>query len=98
MPDNRQSQAVDERLAIGAQLQIRWEERKGVQREICVRAVEVTKSVLRVESERRIATGTLVVVYTYEFVPIGRALIRDCTPKGMDYNIDLYVPGRSPDL
>jgi hypothetical protein len=90
--------AIDERLAISAQLQIRWEERKGVQREICVRALEVTKSVLRVQSERKIASGTLVVLYTAGFVPIGRASVRDCTPKGLDYNITLYVPSRLPDL
>ena len=98
MPNNRASQAIDERLEIGARLQIRWEERKGVQRETCVRALEVTKSVLRVQSERKIASGTLVVLCTAEFVPIGRALIRDCTPKGMDYSIALYVPSCLPDL
>jgi len=96
--DNRPSQAVDERLAIGARLQIQWEERKGVQREICVRALDVTRSVVRVQSEKKIASGTLVFLYTAEFVPIGRALIRDCTPKGMDYSIGIYMPSRSPDL
>ena len=97
--DNRQIPGVDERLAVGAQLQLRWEESKGVQREIRVRALEVTKSVLRVHSERKIAAGTLVILYTAELVPIGRALIRECTTKGMDYNISLYVPSRStPDL
>jgi len=99
MADNHSVPGVDERLAIGALLQIRWEERKGVHREIRVRAVEVTRSVLRVQSERKIAAGTLVILYTAEFVPIGRALIRECTTKGMDYSIALYVPSRStPDL
>jgi hypothetical protein len=98
MPDNRPSQAIDERLEIGARLQIRWEERKGVQREIYVRALEVTKSMLRVQSERKIASGTLVVLYTADFVPIGRASVRDCAPRGMDYDIALYVPSCLPDL
>ena len=36
---------------------------------------------------------------TAEFVPIGRASIRECTARGMDYSIGLYLPGRStPDL
>lgn len=90
---------IDARLAIGTQLQIRWEECKGVQRQMRVLLTDVQKSSLRVKAERAIAAGTLVNLYTAEFVPIGRASIRECTTKAMDYSIGLYLPGRStPDL
>jgi len=91
--------AADDCLAIGAPLQIRWEERKGVQRQMRVLIMDVQKSALWVKSQRGIVAGTLVNLYTDEFVPIGRASIRECTTRAMDYSIGLYLPGRStPDL
>jgi hypothetical protein len=93
------SPAGDDRLAIGASLQIRWEEPKGGQRQIRVLLTDVRKSALWVKSERAIAAGTLVNLYTAEYVPIGRASIRECTTRAMDYAIGIYMPGRStPDL
>ena len=56
--------------------------------------MEVSKSSIEVESERRIAAGTVIFVYTSTFTPIGRASVRHCTPNGMDYRIALYVPDR----
>jgi hypothetical protein len=91
--------ADDNRLAIGTPLQIRWEERKGAQRQIRVLLMDVQKSALWVKSERAIAAGTLVNLYTAESVPLGRASIRECTTRAMDYSIGLYLPGRfTPDL
>ena len=90
---------VEERLAIGTQVQSRWEEHKGIQRQIRVHVVDVRKSELWVQSERAIAGGTIVNLYTAGFVPMGRASVRECTTRGLDYSIRLYVPGRSmPDL
>ena len=90
---------ADERLAIGTQLQIRWEERKGLQRQMRVLLTDIQKCALTVKSERAIAAGTLVNLYTADFAPIGRASIRECTTRAMDYSIGLYLPGRSaPDL
>ena len=98
-PDKRTERSIDKRLQIGTQLQIRWEEYKGLQRQIRVRVVEVSNSGLRVRSEKAIAGGTVVNLYTAEFVPIGRASIRACTTRGLDYDVHLYMPGRStPDL
>src|ERR1043166_3505294 len=71
--DNRSEPGIDKRLEIGTQLQVRWEERKGVQRQIRLRVVEGYKSRPRVQSERAIAAGTVVKLYTAEFVPIGRS-------------------------
>jgi hypothetical protein len=89
----------DDRLAVGTPLQLRWEEHKGAQRQMRVVLMDVRKSALWVKSERAIAAGTLVNVYTAEFVPIGRASIRECTTRAMDYRIGLYLPGRgTPDL
>jgi len=90
---------VDKRLRTGTQLQIRWEDRKGVQRQVRARAMGVSKSGLLVQSERAIAAGTVVILYTAGYVPIGRASVRECTTRGLDYSVTLYMPGRStPDL
>jgi len=97
--DNHSEPGVDQRLRIGTQLHIRWEERKGVQRQIRARAMGISKVGLLVQSERAIAAGTLVILYTAGFVPIGRASVRECTTRGLDYSVTLYMPGRStPDL
>ena len=81
-----------ERLPIDTPLQLRWEERKGVQRQVRACAVDVSKFGLQVKSERAIAAGTVVNVYSAQFVPIGRASVRHCTIQGMDYRIGLYMP------
>ena len=85
-------QRAHERVPINTQLQLRWEEKKGVQRQIRARAVDVSKVGVQVESEKAIPTGTIVNVYSAQFAPIGRASVRHCTPKGMDYTIGLYMP------
>jgi len=81
-----------ERVPVNTQLQLRWEEKKGAQRQVRARAVDVSKFGLQVESEKAIAAGTIVNVYSAHFAPIGRASVRQCTPKGMDYRIGLYMP------
>jgi hypothetical protein len=95
--ENGASRRLYQRFPIDAQLQICWEEGKGVRRQVRARAVDVSKFGIQVESERAIATGTLVNVFTANFSPIGRASVRHCTPKGMDYRIGLYMPDRFAD-
>lgn len=86
-----------ERFPIDAQLQICWEEGKGVRRQIRARAVDVSKSGVQVEAERAIANGTVVNVFSANFSPIGRASVRHCTQKGMGYRLGLYMPDRFVD-
>jgi c-di-GMP-binding flagellar brake protein YcgR len=81
-----------ERVPINTQLQLRWEEKKGVQRQVRARAVDVSKVGVQVQTEKAIPTGTIVNVYSAQFAPIGRASVRHCTLKGMDYTIGLYMP------
>ena len=81
-----------DRFPVDTPLQLRWEERKGVQRQVRGRAVDVSKFGLQVRAERAIPTGTVVNVYTAQFVPLGRASVRHCTIQGMDYSIGLYMP------
>ena len=83
-----------ERLPINTQLQLCWEERKSVQRQVRVRVVDLSTCGFQVGSERAIPAGTVVNVYTARFTPIGRASVRHCAPKGLDYRIDLYMPDR----
>ena len=84
-------QRAHERLPINTQLQLRWEEKKA-QRQVRARAVDVSKFGVQVQSEKAIPTGTIVNVYSSQFAPIGRASVRHCTLKGMDYTIGLYMP------
>jgi len=95
--ENGASRRLYERFPIDTQLQICWEEGKGVRRQVRARAVDVSKFGVQVESERAIPTGTLVNVFTANFSPIGRASVRHCTPKGMDYRLGLYMPDRFAD-
>jgi len=81
-----------ERVPINTQLQLRWEEKKGVQRQVRARAVDVSKVGVQVQTEKAIPTGTIVNVYSAQFAPIGRASVRHCTLNGMDYTIGLYMP------
>jgi hypothetical protein len=86
-----------ERFPIDTQLQICWEEAKGAHRQIRARAIDVSKLGVQVESERAIATGTVVNVFTASFGPIGRASVRHCTQHGMGYRLGLYMPDRFVD-
>ena len=81
-------------LSINSQLQLCWQEKHSAQRQVRAQVVEVGKSSIEVKSERRIAAGTVVFIYTSQFTPIGRATVRNCAPNGMDYRIALYVPDR----
>ena len=85
---------LSERFPINTQLQLRWEEQKSVQRQVCVHAVHVNKCDIQVESGKAIPAGTVVSVYTARFAPLGKASVRHCAPKGLDYRIDLYMPDR----
>jgi hypothetical protein len=86
-----------ERFPIDTQLQICWEEGKGAHRQIRARAIDVSKLGVQVESERAIAAGTVVNVFTAGFSPIGRASVRHCTQHGMGYRLGLYMPDRFVD-
>lgn len=81
-----------ERFPTDTPLHLRWEEHKGVQRQVRGRAVDVSKFGIQIRAERAIPAGTVVNVYTAQFVPLGRASVRHCTIKGMDYCIGLYMP------
>lgn len=95
--ENGTGQRLTARFPIDAQLQICWEEGKGIRRQVRARAVDVSKFGIQVESERAIPTGTVVNVFSANFSPIGRASVRHCTPKGMDYRLGLYMPDRFAD-
>ena len=91
------SRRAHERFPMDGHLQICWEEGKGVRRQIRVRTIDTSKCGVQVEAQRSIPTGTLVNVFSANFTPIGRASVRHCTPKGMDYRIGLYMPDRFVD-
>ena len=95
--ENGTGRRLAERFPVDAQLQICWEEGKGIRRQVRARAVDVSKFGIQVESQKAIPTGTVVNVFTSNFSPIGRASVRDCTPKGMDYRLGLYMPDRFAD-
>ena len=91
-PVNAADRRLHERFPVDTPLVLCWEERKGVQRQVRGRAVDVSRFGLHVQAERAIPAGTVVNVYTAQFVPLGRASVRHCTIKGMDYSVGLYMP------
>ncbi|HKW96864.1 MAG TPA: hypothetical protein VJN43_03980 [Bryobacteraceae bacterium] len=96
-PVAAENRRLSERLPVNTLLQICWEEKKDVRRQVRARAIDVSKFGIQVESEKSIPTGTLVYVYTAQFTPISRASVRHCAPKGMNYRIGLYMPDRFVD-
>lgn len=88
-------QRLHERLPVNSQLHLTWQpERRGAQRCVRARAVDVSKFGILVEAESSIPSGTIVCVQTNTFTMIGRASVRHCTPKGLNYKIGLYMPDR----
>ena len=85
-------QRLFDRLTIDDKLHLCWQDRRGGQRNIRARAIEVTKVGILVESEAAITTGAIISVQTRNFTLIGRASVQDCTPKGLNYRIGLYMP------
>jgi len=90
--DDAKTQRLHERLACKGLLHLCWEEGKGVKRRIRASLVNKSNFGILVEAERPIATGTLVSVERANFAVMGRASVRHCTPKGLNYRIGLYMP------
>ncbi len=89
------TQRLHGRLALNSQLHLSWQqERRGAQRTVRARAIDVSKFGLLVEAESPIPSGTIVCVQSSSFTMIGRASVRHCTPKGLSYKIGLYMPDR----
>jgi hypothetical protein len=89
------AQRLHERLALNSQLHLSWEQgRRGAQRSVRARAIDVSKFGVLVEAESPIPSGTIVCVQSSNFTMIGRASVRHCTPKGLSYKIGLYMPDR----
>jgi len=89
------AQRLHERLSVNSQLHLSWQqERRGAQRCVRARAVDVSKFGVLVEAESAIPSGTIVSVQSSNFTMIGRASVRHCTPKGLSYKIGLYMPDR----
>jgi hypothetical protein len=86
------AQRLHDRHPFGGALHLCWEEAKGVKRRIRAHGIDRSKFGILVEAERPIATGTIIAVEGANFVMLGRAAVRHCTPKGMNYRIGLYMP------
>ena len=88
-------QRLHERLSVNSQLHLSWEQgRRGTQRSVRARAIDVSKFGVLVEAESPIPSGTIVCVQSSNFTMLGRASVRHCTPKGLSYKIGLYMPDR----
>jgi len=82
------------RIPANARLQLHWHDVRAGQRQVPARTVDISKFGVRVEVERSIPTGTIVVVYTPQGMVVGRGSVRHCTPKGLNYLVGLYLPNR----
>jgi len=85
---------LHDRVAVNARLDIYWDDPKNGQRHARVRAADLSKFGMQVESERAIPTGTVVLIYTAQGGVVGRASVRHCVPVGMNYKVGLYLPDR----
>ena len=92
--NNDPIQRLHDRLLTDSVIHLCWQERRGVQRTIRARAVDVSKFGILVEAESAIAGGTIISVQSKNFTMIGRASVRHCTPKGLNFRIGLYMPDR----
>jgi len=88
---NGDPQHLHEQLPLQGQLHLSWQpERRGAQRCVWARALDVSRFGVLVEAESSIPNGTVVCVQSSNFTMIGRASVRHCTPKGLNYKIGLY--------
>ena len=92
--DDTPSQRLHQRLPFEGVLHLCWEERRTGKRRINAHAINRSKFGILVEAERPIPTGTLVSVETANFMVVGRASVRHCSPAGLNYRIGLYMPDR----
>jgi len=88
-------QRLHERVSVHSQLHLSWQpDGRGAQRCVRARAIDVSKFGVLVESESSIPSGTIVCVQSSNFTMIGRASVRHCSPKGLNYKIGLFMPDR----
>lgn len=92
--DDANSQRLHQRLPFEGLLHLCWEERGSGKRRINARGIDRSKFDILVDAERPIPTGTLVSVETANFMVVGRACVRHCSPNGLNYRIGLYMPDR----
>lgn len=86
------AQRLHERLPFNVMLNLCWEQTKGVKRRIRAQGIDRSKFGVLVEAERPIPAGTIIVVESASFVVLGKASVRHCAPKGINYRIGLYMP------
>lgn len=82
------------RTPANARLQLCWHDPKAGHSQVRAHAVDTSEFGVRVEAEKSVPSGTLVVVYTPQGVVVGRGSVRHSTPKGWNYLIGLYLPNR----
>ncbi|HXI42857.1 MAG TPA: hypothetical protein VNH83_22935 [Bryobacteraceae bacterium] len=88
-------QRLHERLSVNSQLHISWrQDERSAQRSVRARAIDVSKFGVLLEAESPIPSGTVVSVQSSNFTMIGRASVRHCVPKGLNYRIGLFMPDR----
>jgi hypothetical protein len=85
---------LEERIPVNSQILICCPDRRGGQRRIKARAVNVSTSGILLRAEEAVPIGTAVILQTSDFVVLGRASVRHCEAKGMQYTLGLYVPDR----
>ena len=88
--NERINRRLHERVPIDCQVRLRWQDRQG-NHVLRVRAMDLSHFGMLVETERAIEPGTVVAVET-NYVTLGNACVRYCTPNGLKYKIGMHVP------
>ena len=85
------SKRLHQRLVIKKVVDLCWQEAGQGDRNIRARAVDISKFGLLVETEKPIRTGSVVSVRAGSMM-LGKARVRHCTPRGLNFRIGLHMP------
>ena len=88
-PSNRRR---NPRVATNARITIYLEDGRGGRRSIEVRAIDISRTGILVQSDHPIPTGAVGFLQTATLNLTGRATVRYCRPQGLGYRIGMYLP------
>jgi len=88
-PSNRRR---NPRVAANARITIYLEDGRGGRRSIEVRAIDISRTGILVQSDHPLPTGAVGFLQTPTLNLAGRATVRYCRQQGLGYRIGMYLP------
>ena len=78
-----------ERYSVNFPVNIMWQDRSGITRQLRARCVDLSCEGIRIETPDRLETGTTAVVNSNDFGRMGHVSTRYCRREGMKYSVGL---------